>query len=53
MQQQGPVFVQRPLFGNEPQPITCPNCQVSGISEVKHEIGVFTWLLAGGICVVG
>lgn len=45
-----PQYVVRPLFGKYPQPITCPNCHASALSNVKLETGLATYLATGVGC---
>jgi lipopolysaccharide-induced tumor necrosis factor-alpha factor len=45
MQQAMPL---RPYFTKEPERVTCPNCHKSIITQVRHENGTATYLIAFG-----
>ncbi|KAI9321180.1 LPS-induced TNF-alpha factor [Zopfochytrium polystomum] len=54
------VLVQaQPIFGTQPQlilsmqDIVCPNCHTPGRSVVTYDNGLLTFLVAGGLCIVG
>ena len=40
-------------FGDRSQQSICPNCQATVMTQVHHETGLITWLIAGGLCLVG
>jgi lipopolysaccharide-induced tumor necrosis factor-alpha factor len=40
-------------FGDRPQQCKCPNCRADVLTMTKHNTGVITWLLAGGLCLIG
>lgn len=50
---QQPVIVRPMLFSDRPQQVTCPNCRADIFTGVKYESGIATWLIAGGICLLG
>ncbi|XP_035670147.1 lipopolysaccharide-induced tumor necrosis factor-alpha factor homolog [Branchiostoma floridae] len=33
--------------------MTCPTCQQNIQTTVEYEIGLFTWLMVGGVCLFG
>jgi len=40
-------------FGSQPVQHTCQYCGATGITNVTHEAGLGTWLIAGAICFFG
>lgn len=40
-------------FGQAPATITCQHCQATVTTATDYTTGLMTWLLAGGICIVG
>ncbi|RNA30609.1 lipopolysaccharide-induced tumor necrosis factor-alpha factor [Brachionus plicatilis] len=48
-----PVINQRNFLGKDPSYITCPSCRAQVLTNISHETGLGTWLIAGGICFVG
>jgi lipopolysaccharide-induced tumor necrosis factor-alpha factor len=48
-----PLVVQHQVWGEIPQRHTCQFCGQSIVTTVVYENGLLTWLVAGGICLVG
>jgi len=40
-------------FGPYPQHVTCPSCQANVLTTVDTEAGLLSWILCGGLCLVG
>ncbi|KAK3755787.1 hypothetical protein RRG08_033964 [Elysia crispata] len=40
-------------FGQSPALIVCPHCQATVTTSTDYTTGLMTWLLAGGVCIVG
>eukprot|EP01012_Entosiphon_sulcatum_P026776 TRINITY_DN32274_c0_g1_i1.p1 TRINITY_DN32274_c0_g1~~TRINITY_DN32274_c0_g1_i1.p1 ORF type:complete len:151 (+),score=5.53 TRINITY_DN32274_c0_g1_i1:133-585(+) len=40
-------------WGEHPQIVTCPHCRATVTTTVRKESGLFTWLIAGSLCVIG
>lgn len=48
------VYVGLPMrLGDNSVRVMCPNCQANVLTDVKHESGLLTWLIAGGLCFLG
>lgn len=47
------VYAPHIYFGDHPQQATCPNCRATVFTQVQHETGTITWLIAGGVCLLG
>jgi len=43
----------RPCWGEIPQRHHCQFCQKDIVTEVVYEVGTLTWLIAGGVLLVG
>lgn len=43
----------QPVFGPFPNPVKCPHCFNTGISETVYVTGLGTYLLCGGCCLLG
>ncbi|WP_395241642.1 LITAF-like zinc ribbon domain-containing protein [Salmonella sp. s51933] len=41
------------MFPPTPVNMTCPHCQATIVTSTAYEPGVLTWLLCGGIALVG
>jgi lipopolysaccharide-induced tumor necrosis factor-alpha factor len=41
------------MFGPMPMAMTCPHCQAQIVTSTSYEPGTLTWLLCGGIALVG
>nr|ALG36746.1 lipopolysaccharide-induced tumor necrosis factor-alpha factor 2 [Brachionus koreanus] len=48
-----PVIGQRPFLGKDPSYVSCPSCRAQVLTNISFENGLGTWLIAGGICLVG
>lgn len=55
MIQQQPGFVGSPVFIPSEYPVqcVCPNCRNSIVTRTEKDIGLFTWLLVGGLILIG
>ena len=49
----GIVYTTSLHYGDHPQQLICPHCRANVLSQVKHETGLITWLIAGGLCLLG
>lgn len=48
------VVVSAPaIVGDHPMQTVCPNCRASIVTNVVHSTGGVTWLIAGGLCLLG
>ncbi|XP_019635431.1 PREDICTED: lipopolysaccharide-induced tumor necrosis factor-alpha factor homolog [Branchiostoma belcheri] len=45
--------VDQPTRSQHPFRMTCPTCQQNIQTTVEYEIGLFTWLMVGGVCLFG
>ena len=48
-----PPVVTYPHLREDPVQITCRNCKADVLTQTQFESGVATWLLAGGLCLIG
>jgi len=48
-----PLMGFRPIWGEVPQRHTCQFCNNNVVTEVVYESGGMTWLLSGGLCLLG
>ncbi len=47
------VILTSPVLGPYPQNMACPKCQAQIVTETRPMSGLLTWLVAGGLCLVG
>jgi lipopolysaccharide-induced tumor necrosis factor-alpha factor len=47
------VLPPQPKFGDVPVRCVCPNCQREIVTVTSRQNGLFTWLLVGGLCLIG
>jgi len=50
---QGAVYVQQCVWGPLPQNFTCLNCNHCGVTLVRYEAGLLTWLIVGLLVLIG
>jgi len=48
-----PLMGLRPIWGEVPQRHTCQFCNNNIVTEVMYESGTMTWLIAGGLVLIG
>ncbi|XP_022088875.1 lipopolysaccharide-induced tumor necrosis factor-alpha factor homolog [Acanthaster planci] len=41
------------IFGEFSTAMQCPHCQNTINTRISHQVGLLTWLVAGGICLFG
>jgi len=48
-----PLMGSKPIWGEIPQRHLCQFCNNNVVTEVVYESGGMTWLVAGGLCILG
>ena len=41
------------FFGRHPVQATCPHCNHTGVTNTNYEVGLGTWAICCGLCLVG
>ena len=52
MTQPGGVYLPM-VYGPNPISMTCPHCQAAVVTATTYEPGVLTWLVCGGVALMG
>lgn len=47
------VYAVNMIFREAPVSMICPHCQAHIVTATTYNDGTLTWLLAGGLCLVG